>query len=91
MDINLDLGCIELYKQRKRQQINMNNEIICSCNYRAFRALESNDFIVNDVQLDYYTIHILNAMYKHGSLYDVSDDINCSCSIINDIVKKYTK
>ena len=71
MDINLDLGCIELYKQRKRQQINMNNEIICSCNYRAFRALESNDFIVNDVQLDYYTVHILNAMYNfmHFSAY----------------------
>lgn len=79
------------YKHRKRQQINMDNDIIRSCNYRAFRALESNDFIVNGIQLDYFTVCTLNSMYKHGSLYDTPCDIDCSCSIINSIVKAYTK
>lgn len=91
MNMNINLNCIELYKQYKRQQINMNNDIIRSCNYRAFRALESNDFIVNDIPLDYYTVHILNTMYKHGTLYDTDKDIKCSCYIIDNIVKQYTK
>lgn len=89
MDINLD--CIELYKQHKRKQIYMDNDIIRSCNYRAYRALESNDFIVNNIPLDYYTVHILNKMYKHGPLYDTNNNIKCSCYIVDNIVKQHTK
>lgn len=66
----------------------MRNNLIRSSNYKSYRALESDDFIVNDVILDANTIHILNSMYKHP-VFDINPNIICKCSFINNIVNNY--
>ena len=79
---------VSLYKQKKRLYIQMRNNLIRSSNYKSYRALESDDFIVNDVILDANTIHILNSMYKHP-VFDINPNIICKYSFINNIVNNY--
>lgn len=81
---------IDIYKQRKQQHIRMNNDIIRVSNYKAFRALESDDFIVDGIQLDPFVITTLNAMYKHPLIFDTfANDCVCKYDLIKNIVRKH--
>jgi len=81
---------IDIYKQHKQQHIRMNNDIIRVSNYKAFRALESDDFIVDGIQLDPFVITTLNAMYKHPLIFDTSaNDCACKYDLIKNIVRKH--
>ena len=81
-----------LYKQHKQQHIRMNNDIIRVSNYKSYRALESDDFIVNNVQLDPFVVTTLNAMYKHPMIFDIPvNDCVCKYDIIKNIVQNHTK
>lgn len=82
---------LSLYKQKKQRYIQLTNNIIRLSNYRSFRALESNDFIVNDFVLDANTIRILNSMYKQSVFqnHNVNPNLICKCTIINNLINNY--
>lgn len=70
----------------------MNNDIIRVSNYKSYRALESDDFIVDNVQLDPFVVTTLNAMYKHPMIFDIHvNDCVCKYDIIKNIVQNHTK
>ena len=80
------------YKQRKQQYIKMNNDIIRASNYKSFRALESDDFIVNGVQLDSFIVTTLNTMYKHPNIFNIPANNHIyKCDLIKNVVRRYTK
>ena len=70
----------------------MNNDIIRVSNYKSFRALESDDFIVDNIQLDPFVITTLNTMYKHPMIFDIPvNDHVCKYDLIKSIVHNHTK
>ena len=84
------IDILSLYKQKKQKYIQLTNNIIRLSNYRSFRALESNDFIVNDFMLDANTIRILNSMYKQSVFRNnnYNSNIICKCTLINNLIDK---
>ena len=82
---------LSLYKQKKQRYIQLTNNIIRLSNYKSFRALESNDFIVNDFVLDANTIRILNSMYKQPVFqnHNINPNLICKCTIINNLINNY--
>lgn len=84
-----DIDIIDLYRNKKSNIIRMNNEIIHACNYKTFRALESDDFVVNGMQLNTDVISILNAMYKSPVFSRYPNENNYRYDIIEKIVSKY--
>lgn len=84
------IDILSLYKQKKQKYIQLTNNIIRLSNYRSFRALESNDFIVNDFVLDANTIRILNSMYKQPVFRNnnYNSNIICKCTLINNLIDK---
>ena len=86
---------INFFKERKVNNIRMGNAIIKATNYKAFRALESSDFIVANTQLSPYVIQILNMMYKQNpSIFTTSLEIDnkiYKCNIVKSIVQQYQK
>lgn len=80
---------IDLYKNKKSNIIKMNNDIIRATNYKTFRALESDDFIVNGYQLSPDVIIILNAMYKSPVFSRYQHENTYKYDIIAEIIKKY--
>lgn len=87
----MNIDVCNSYKQRKQQRIRMNNDIIRVSNYRSYRALESDDFIVNNVQLDPFVVRTLNSMYKHPMIFDThaNDYYVCKYDLIKNIVQKH--
>lgn len=85
------------YNHHKQQHIKMNNDIIRASNYKSFRALESDDFIVDGVQLDPFIVTTLNSMYKHPRIFNTPAD-NCihdyriyKYDLIKNVVRRYTR
>lgn len=69
------MDLIKKYQKLKINEINLCQNILQVMNYKTFRALESDDFIVNNnFILPVYIVKILNKIYKH-SVYKNDNNI----------------
>lgn len=77
------------YTLIKQKYYDLMNDIIKESNYLSFRAMESNDFIVCDLELSPLTVQCLNNMWKkYPNKVNISA-IDCKCTKIEKLVKKY--
>lgn len=82
---------INKYKQLKLREIKLCEDILHVMNYKTFRALESDDFIVDDFIIPTYIVNVLNKIYKHpirNSYYEPDYRVFCYNKVKN-IIKKF--
>lgn len=70
------MDLIEKYKKLKINEINLCNNIIHVTNYKIYRALESDDFIVDNFVIPSYIVKLLNKQYKHNVFVSDFVDLN---------------
>lgn len=82
---------INKYKQLKLREIKLCEDILHVMNYKTFRALESDDFIVDDFIIPTYIVNILNYIYKHPNRNSCSEpDYRVFyCNKVKKIIKKF--
>jgi hypothetical protein len=84
------MDLIKKYKSLKIKEINLCRDILSVTNYKAFRALESDDFIVNGFIIPANIVKILNKIYKHNIYnYNYTDLRVYNYNKVKKVINKY--
>lgn len=70
------MDLIKKYQKLKLNEITLCQRILRVMNYKTFRALESDDFVVDNFSLPVYVVKNLNKIYKHKVYNNDSKDYN---------------